>query len=533
MDTSRDPGSPEARGVAPLVLLASLALVSLLAVPGCLKPEAVVCPSGRLCPAGAKCAARQDVCIFDGCGDGVLQGDERCDDGNLFDADGCNSTCTSDETCGNGHKDPEMGEDCDDGNRAPGDGCDANCKRETCGNGQKDSGEQCDDGVGGEKRDSSGCDADCSYAVHGDGYPNLAAGEYCDGGPTTPPFAPDCISSTCNGNCTPSLHGDGEINRLDTSIFGHGEVCDGGRDTSATGTYCQSRTCNVDCTPSACGDGKRNTAASEDCDDGNLSSTDDCTAQCKVARCGDGLVDVDGVDTTLREACDLGTSGTLKNGDTTCPYGMTSCTGCEATCKAEIQAQDMAVHFCGDGTPDYGYGERCDAFRSSTCGTCTSACQPKGVQAATGWIDVVTTTVVDGDSLSIPDGIAPQPLTLEFDVDGACSTITRVHHCVDVFDKTRAEIETAIENAITGTAITTPSDGSNTRVTLENKPAGVAGNKPIVVTAPGGSVANASGAGVAIVVHGMTGGIGCPTSGLCADATDCVSGVCDQNGQCK
>ena len=45
------------------------------------------------------------------CGDGVIQSDEVCDDGNQVDFDGCAADCQSDESCGNGLLD--QGEQCD------------------------------------------------------------------------------------------------------------------------------------------------------------------------------------------------------------------------------------------------------------------------------------------------------------------------------------------------------------------------------------------------------------------------------------
>ncbi len=59
------------------------------------------------------------------CGDGLLDVDEICDDGNWADGDGCNASCSSDESCGNGIVD--VGEACDDGNVVGGDGCSATC----------------------------------------------------------------------------------------------------------------------------------------------------------------------------------------------------------------------------------------------------------------------------------------------------------------------------------------------------------------------------------------------------------------------
>lgn len=62
------------------------------------------------------------------CGNGTIEGTEVCDDGNLADGDGCESSCTFTPgmaACGDGNVDP--GEACDDGNVTDGDGCEASC----------------------------------------------------------------------------------------------------------------------------------------------------------------------------------------------------------------------------------------------------------------------------------------------------------------------------------------------------------------------------------------------------------------------
>jgi cysteine-rich repeat protein len=60
------------------------------------------------------------------CGDGLKEGSEGCDDGNLTNGDGCSANCTVEAVvCGNGIK--EAGEACDDGNVINGDGCSATC----------------------------------------------------------------------------------------------------------------------------------------------------------------------------------------------------------------------------------------------------------------------------------------------------------------------------------------------------------------------------------------------------------------------
>lgn len=62
---------------------------------------------------------------FCGCGNGIVEGDEECDDGNTANTDGCTTGCT---ICGNGvTTSPEA---CDDGNLVAGDGCASDCSLE-------------------------------------------------------------------------------------------------------------------------------------------------------------------------------------------------------------------------------------------------------------------------------------------------------------------------------------------------------------------------------------------------------------------
>ncbi|MCK5122731.1 MAG: DUF4215 domain-containing protein [Candidatus Pacebacteria bacterium] len=77
--------------------------------------------------------AQNDSCGEDEyiCGDGVMEGGEECDDGNLDDGDGCSSLCVIEEgetVCGDGVM--EGDEECDDGNTENGDGCSAICETE-------------------------------------------------------------------------------------------------------------------------------------------------------------------------------------------------------------------------------------------------------------------------------------------------------------------------------------------------------------------------------------------------------------------
>ena len=63
--------------------------------------------------------------ITHGCGDGLVQQGEECDDGNLIDGDRCSATCTNEPYCGDGIL--ADNEACDDGNTVDNDGCSSLC----------------------------------------------------------------------------------------------------------------------------------------------------------------------------------------------------------------------------------------------------------------------------------------------------------------------------------------------------------------------------------------------------------------------
>ena len=85
------------------------------------------------------------ACVFARCGDGVLRGDlgaedvgfEACDDGNDIDEDGCTNACVI-AACGDGivRLDLDEGvagfEACDDGNLEDSDGCLRGCVAARC-----------------------------------------------------------------------------------------------------------------------------------------------------------------------------------------------------------------------------------------------------------------------------------------------------------------------------------------------------------------------------------------------------------------
>ena len=171
------------------------------------------------------------------CGDGIVAGNEQCDDGNTNSDDGCSSTCTV-----------EPGYTCP----MPGKAC---TKIAFCGDGNVDLalGEECDDGNTTRRR--------LQRAVHARAELRL----------------PDAWSA---------LRLDRRVRRRQ----GHGQrACDDGNKVSGDGC---SSTCSVEpgwqcptpgahCIAKKCGDGIM--AGNEQCDDGNTDDTDDgCSATCKL-----------------------------------------------------------------------------------------------------------------------------------------------------------------------------------------------------------------------------------------------------------
>ncbi|HVK69695.1 MAG TPA: FG-GAP-like repeat-containing protein, partial [Polyangium sp.] len=208
---------------------------------------------------GDGCSA---TCDLESCGNGVVDPGEDCDDGNGINLDGCPNDCTL-AKCGNGvieapHEtcdppdtavcdsqcqglpfcgdgDLEGEEECDDGNFFGGDGCNSACKLEFCGDGfTNDSGqEQCDDG---NNEDGDGCSALCVYETCGDGILHTGIGEACDDGNTLG-------GDGCRSNCTLEVCGDG--------ILDPTEACDDGNAVNNDG-------CGNDCKSDGCHDGVTN-----------------------------------------------------------------------------------------------------------------------------------------------------------------------------------------------------------------------------------------------------------------------------------
>lgn len=103
------------------------------------------------------------VCIPARCGNGRVELDEQCDDGNTIAGDGCSPSCTI-ETCGNGIID--VGESCD------------------CGTAGTPTRPECNAHVNSDSDQLAPCRDNCTLRRCGDGI--LDASEQCDGSASSP-----------------------------------------------------------------------------------------------------------------------------------------------------------------------------------------------------------------------------------------------------------------------------------------------------------------------------------------------------------
>ncbi len=114
------------------------------------------------------------------CGDFILHIGEQCDDGNKSDNDACLNDCTP-AACGDGKLYQDM-EECDDANKVDTDDCLSNCKAAKCGDNVIWDGEEaCDDGF--NEGDYNGCAPGCKTLSDircGDGVVQEQY-EHCDG----------------------------------------------------------------------------------------------------------------------------------------------------------------------------------------------------------------------------------------------------------------------------------------------------------------------------------------------------------------
>jgi cysteine-rich repeat protein len=343
----------------------------MLVCAACLDQPYRACHTGLVCRLGYECSPKGDFCaLLHGCGNGRIDPDEVCDDGNRVSGDGCSQSCTSNESCGNGMRD--RWESCDDGNRISDDGCSRSCWLEGCGNGKPDPGEVCDDS-GNENGD--GCSADClSLETCGNGYVDIVHGEGCDDGNKV--SGDGCSMSCIDENCGNGVVDPGEScddggtenddgcsadcksdetcgNRiLDFSI---GEQCDDGNLRNGRG-------CNVDCRRSTCGNGEPEPG--EACDDGNTASGDDCNPDCVHDEfCGNGALDPGEMcDPEAGDRCNPDCSSDLacNNG-----YYDPGPEQCDDRGNSPYCDFDCTRVSCGDGVKNEAASETCGPFLAS------------------------------------------------------------------------------------------------------------------------------------------------------------------------
>jgi len=185
------------------------------------------------------------------CGDGIMQGDEACDDGRLNGSrtDACDSSCRL--ACGNTVVEQAKGEQCDLG---PADSADCNSA----------------------EAGTLGCKA----AKCGDGYTNMAAGEACDAGPDDTRICNGSTASVVAVRCKTATCGDGYVNVAASESC---EPPDGNDSSTCNGEDAGLASCHV----ARCGDGHLNAAAGEQCDNGDVDTTtcNGSTAPLSLVRC--------------------------------------------------------------------------------------------------------------------------------------------------------------------------------------------------------------------------------------------------------
>jgi len=231
------------------------------------------------------CTGEPSLCATT-CGDGIVAGDEECDDNNTDPDDGCSAACTEEagwtctgdplstceEICGDG---TVVGtETCDDGDTVTEMACDYgtamctlcndDCTMElvlegnVCGDGTVSPGnEECDDN---DTDPGDGCDAMCDEEP----------GWTCMG----------MMPSTCTTEC-----GDGVLVPSEEECDDGDTDADDGCDGSCAvedGWTCTMTALAMSTCDEVCGDGMR--VGSEACDDGNTDGCGLCNATCTTAR---------------------------------------------------------------------------------------------------------------------------------------------------------------------------------------------------------------------------------------------------------
>jgi fibro-slime domain-containing protein len=296
---------------------------------------------GYVCPTpGALCIK----VVTKTCGNGIIEADEACDDANVREADGCSSVCTV-----------EVGWLCD----VPGQPCKPAITPAVCGNGKVEAGEQCDDGAA---LDSDGCSATCQIEdpLHwtcplpgqpceplqycGDGIVQKTRGEQCDDSNMSP-------GDGCTGLCT----------------------VEAGYSCPETGGKCTKVW--------VCGNGIVDPG--EACDDLNQTGSDGCSADCSTVEprytCPKSATNVGGPCVKAPE--NVCGNGVLGPGEECDDGGKAPNDGCSATCQTEPGYTCPTpgkvctlIEFCGDGKLSLALKEQCDDGKNEGGKGCSPTC---------------------------------------------------------------------------------------------------------------------------------------------------------------
>jgi cysteine-rich repeat protein len=262
------------------------------------------------------------------------------DDGGGNTNENSNNHNQTEALCGDGTT--EGSEECDDGSANSDvavDACRTDCTAHRCGDGVKDTDEVCDEGPANSDEVPDACRPDCTDPRCGDGVVDVVHGETCDFGEAGP-------SATCSATCQVIFCGNGTVDP--------GEVCDDGNNLPGDD-------CSPDClSREVCGNGIVDAVKGEECDCGTdpahlpgictavngSGPAGTCRADCRVSRCGNGLIDPG-------EVCD---DGNAVSGD-----------GCSGDC--------LSRETCRNGRVDYTEGEQCDDGNAQDHDGCSSTCQ--------------------------------------------------------------------------------------------------------------------------------------------------------------
>ena len=334
----------------------------------CVHRQITASASDQCCPAGANANTDPDCAAK--CGNGVVEGDEKCDgkcptSTSCRGSSGCMRQVLSGADCSAQCTTLEIKE------LQGGDGCcpsganantDSDCAAK-CGNGVIEGNEKCDGKcpTSSSCRGSSGCvrqvlsGSECSAECTPMEIKELKAGDGC---------CPSGADATTDSDCTP---------KCGNGVIEGSEKCDGKCPTSASctgGTGCMRQVltgsgCSAECTPMEIKDLR---AGDGCCPAGaNMHTDSDCPA-----KCGNGVTEgtekCDGKDCPTLASCEDG------NPCTTDRLAGTAA-GCDAVCVRELVGTGVKNACGGCTTLQYGYDADCEAKLDSCVNRGKYKCQ--------------------------------------------------------------------------------------------------------------------------------------------------------------